>query len=222
MFASLALYHAPWIESTRPAAVEESWVNQAKALLDSGSPRSALPGQSLPDIFTVGESAEIDPADFQLVNATLRKSGEATVFGTNDKREGYALTAAERPLAKAVLSFSLKRAGKQGRHGNAFLVCAPSANIEGLIKCCLYYGGRSSLVITGKHVKDIEQKMDFDRRTAVHTMSVTVDCGARTLNFEADGKSVATDITGPVPAITHYGYGGGNSDSFVTAITVGQ
>ena len=75
------------------------------------------------------------------------------------------------------------------------------------------------MMITGVLVKPIEAKKVFGR-TVVFPVTVTIDCSARTVIFEAAGNRVTSQITEPLDAITHYGYGGGNSDNLFTDIAV--
>ena len=87
------------------------------------------------------------------------------------------------------------------------------------IECRLYYGGRSSLMITGNHVEHVEAKCAFSRRD-LFKIVVTVDCEQESITFEAADQKVTSRLTGPIKAITHYGYGGANSDNLVTDIEV--
>ena len=216
MFASLGLYHWPGIDEHRPAAVKANWVNQTDALLAANAAAAAA------DPFAASASGTVDLDAFRLTNSVVERSGNAALFRTKDRNAGYAVRAAAKPLQRATFSFSLKRAaGNQvtGRHGNAFFVCGASPAADRLIECRLYYGGRSSLMITGSQVEHVEQKVSFSTR-GPFTVDVTVDCDARTVTFAADGKRVTSKTTAPIAAITHYGYGGANSDTLFTAITV--
>ena len=214
MFASLGLYHWPAIDQVRPAAVKGSWVNQADELIAASAAATAA------DPFMSGAGGTVDLKAFALTNAVLEPSGGAALLRTKDKNAGYALQASATPLQRATFRLSLKRAtGNQavGRHGNAFFVCGGTP--DQLIECRLYYGGRSSLMITGPRVEHVEKKVAFTRRTSF-TVEVTVDCNAGTVAFSTDGKEVTSRIAPPLSAITHYGYGGANSDNLFTAITV--
>jgi hypothetical protein len=214
MFASIGLYHWPEIEKHRPVSVTESWVNQAKAFL-------AESGQT-PNVFASPAGRKIDTEDFNLINCTLQPSGSALLFSTKDTNAGYAVRESAKPMQKAVFSFSVMRApgaSGQGRHGNAFLVFGLGSTARDLIECRLYYGGRSSMMITGNRIEHVEEKVDFDRQR-VFTVSVTVDCESRTVTFEAAGHKLASKITEPINTITHYGYGGANSANLFTGIRV--
>ena len=222
MFASLALYHFPEIEDHRPASVTSSWVNEAEPLLAQNEPSTSKTGSNATDVFNSSIARRIDLRDFQLINSTLRLSNSGLLFSTKDKDTGYALQKLGKPASKSVFTFSVKRAqgpSGKGRHGNAFFACGASDRPEDLIECRLYYGGRSSLMISGSPVEHAEEKASFNRQ-AVFEVTVTVDCVGRTVTFETAGKKLTSRITGPVEAITHYGYGGANSDNYFTDITV--
>jgi len=214
MFASLGLYHWPEIDKYRPASVTESWVNQGESFF-------AENGQT-EDVFAPPAGQRIDIQEFALINGTAQASGSAMLFSTKDKNAGYAVRECAEPIQKAVFSFSVMRApggAGQGWHGNAFLVFGPSGTPNDFIECRLYYGGRSSMMITGSRIEHVEEKVNFDRQR-VFPVAVTVDCERRTVTFEAAGHKLTSEITGPLDAITHYGYGGANSANLFTDITV--
>ncbi|MBC8870276.1 MAG: PQQ-binding-like beta-propeller repeat protein [Planctomycetes bacterium] len=213
MFASLGLYHLPAIEQYRPAAVTASWKNQAEELLAEI--------EQTEDVFTSGSGKKIDIQKFHLINGTVNPTGSAVLFSTKDATAGYAVRESTRPLQKAVFDFFVKRAvgaPGEGRHGNASFVCGKGNTPEDLIECRLYYGGRGSMMITGSQVEHVEEKIRFDRK-AMYQVTVTVDCENQTVTFETSGQKLASRITGPVDAITHYGYGGSNSANLFTDIT---
>ena len=221
MFASLGLYHCPEIEDLRPATVVQSWQNQAEQLFaESGQP---VPGNvRVPDVFTSATGQKIDLQQFQLINGTLQPFGPAVVFSVKDERVGYAVRESTKAMRQAVFTFSAQRAvgaSGQGRHGNVFFVCGAGDTPEHFIECRLYYGGRGSMMIAGSHVEPKEEKIRFDRQ-AVFAVTVTVDCERRTVTFETAGQKLTSRITGPIDAITHYGYGGANSANLFTDITV--
>ena len=141
------------------------------------------------------------------------------LLNTKDENAGYAVQETEQPLQSSVFKFAVKRAAGKGRHGNAFFVCGSSADPKNWIECRLYYGGRSSLMITGGAVEHTEEKVVFDRQ-GVFIVTVSVDCKARTVAFEAAGHKLTSRITGSIDAITHYGTGGANSDNVFTGISV--
>jgi len=175
-----------------------------------------------PDVFTSPAGRKIDTRDFHLFNCTLQPSGSALLFSTKDKNAGYAVRESAKPMQKALFSFSVMRAPGalgQGRHGNAFFVFGPSGIASDLIQCRLYYGGRSSMMITGSRIEHLEEKVDFEKQR-IFTATVTVDCQSGTVAFEAAGHKLTSKITEPIDAITHYGYGGGNSANLFTDITV--
>ena len=222
MFASLGLYHWPQIDKWRPAAVTKSWANEAKELLSGGTQSVRAGTTALTGPFATVPGKKIDTTGFHLANATIKATGSVLLFSTKDQNTGYAVRACAKPMQKAVFSFSVKRAPRkpgQRRHGNAFFVCGKGTDPKGWIECRLYYGGRSSMMITGVLVKPIEAKKVFGR-TVVFPVTVTIDCSARTVIFEAAGNRVTSQITEPLDAITHYGYGGGNSDNLFTDIAV--
>ncbi len=219
MFASLGLYHWPEIENHRPASVSASWTNEVAQRAASGheagrrglaDASSALPSHT-------GE--RIDLRRFRLLNATAEASGPHLIFRTKDRTAGYAVRASDKPLARGTFTFSLKRVPTPRRHGNAFFVCGSGDAHEDWIECRVYYGGRSCLMITGPHVTHKEEKATF-QRGAVITVTVTVDCTTRTVTLKAAGKELTSRMAGPMPGITHYGYGGANADNLFTKITV--
>jgi outer membrane protein assembly factor BamB len=214
MFASQALYHTETLEAYRPRAVVDSWVNQAAAVEESAETAASHRGGGFPKDLT---DVKIDVDRFALANATLDQTGAGLLFSTKDDQAGYALLKVENPLSAATFRLAVKRASGAGRHGNAFFVFGPSGDPEQLIECRLYYGGRSSLMITGAPVEKVEEKADLRGRN-VFEMTVRVDCRARVVSFESGGKTVTAKITGDCRAITHYGYGGGNSDNLFTGV----
>jgi len=217
MFASVGLYHWPEIDRHRPASVRKSWVNQAKELLAQSDSAAGLTG---PFASTAGKKINVE--EFHLINSTIQTAGSAVLFRTKDQNAGYAVRRSAKPMQKGVFSFSLKRAPKkrgQQRHGNAFFVCGDGNTSKDLIECRLYYGGRSSLMITGDQAKHIEKKVSLGRQ-GTFAVTVTVDCKSRTVTVETAGNKLTSQITGSIDAITHYGYGGGNSDNFFTDIAV--
>ena len=213
MFASVGLYHWPEIDKYRPAAVRKSWVNQAKEFLAT----SEGAGAEWP--FGQAAGKKIDVQKFRLINATAQAAGSALRLTVKDRKNGYAIRKADKPLERATFRVSLKRAAVSGRHGNGFLVAGSGEDPKDWIECRFYFGGRSSLMIAGGKAEQVEQKVTIPRR-AVFTLTVSIDCAARTVTFEAVGQKVASKITGPLPAITHYGYGGGNADNYFTDIEV--
>ena len=219
MFASLGLYHWPAADMVRPEAVKASWRNQAAELLAAGG-QSAAPAADSNDPFATATGSKPDTTLFQLINCTLEPAGSAVRLSVKDKDVGYAVRAAEKPLRTAGFSLSLKRVPGTRRHGNAFFVCGKSNRPEDWAECRLYYGGRSSLMITGGQAQQVEQKIELDNRTRAFTVTVRIDCNARSITFEAAGHVLTSTFTGPIDAITHYGYGGGNSDNFFTDIAL--
>jgi outer membrane protein assembly factor BamB len=211
MFASLALYHWPGIEEHRPASVRNSWVNQAEQLLAQDA--------EIPDVFTSDTDGKIDVQRLHPINCTVEAFGSGLRLSTKDQDAGYAVRRSGKPLEKAVFTFAVTRAPGSRRHGNAFFVCGPSENPRDWIQCRLYYGGRSSMMITGSGVDEIEQKRTFARRGVFH-VTVRVDCEARTVTFETDVGKLTSRITASIGPITHYGCGGANSDNLFTDIEV--
>ena len=80
-------------------------------------------------------------------------------------------------------------------------------------------GGRSSMMVTGALVEQVEEKADLRGRD-VYEVSVRVDCEAGVVTVEAAGHTVTAKIKGDCEAITHYGYGGGNSDNLFTGVRI--
>jgi len=200
MFASLALYHDPRIESWRPVAVVRAWTNQATAKT------SALP-------------AEVSLEPFRLINATIAKDAFGFALASKDQGAGYAIRPADRPLERAIFRFAVKRRPGSARHGNAFFVCGASDKPDDWIECRLYYGGRRTLEITGKLVEHARTNFHPVKTDAMN-VTVTVDCKARTVTLEVGETRLTTKITGAIAAITHYGCGGANADNLFTAIAV--
>jgi hypothetical protein len=122
-------------------------------------------------------------------------------------------------MPSATFRFAVRRASGAGRHGNAFFVFGPSGEPEQLIECRLYYGGRSSLMITGTLVEQAEKKVDFRGKEA-YEVSVRVNCDTGTVTLDAVGQTVTAKFRSDCAAITHYGYGGANSDNLFTGILV--
>ncbi len=215
MFASEALYHTEDFEAWRPKAVVASWVNQAAPVEDGGgevAPRSAGFPKDLADL-------KVDAKRFTLTNATLQQAGGGLLFGTKDEKEGYAVTATDQPLAKATFRLALKRASGGGRHGNAFFLFGSTDEPDQMVQCRLYYGGRSSLMITGDAVERAEKKADLRGRRQFE-VTVEVDCREGTVTFKSADDTVTAKLCGDWQAITHYGYGGGNSDNLFTGVLV--
>jgi outer membrane protein assembly factor BamB len=211
MFASVGLFHWPEIEKHRPACVTNSWVNQAEQQFAQSAGTA--------DPFTSETGAPIDLQKLRLINCTVESSGSALLLSTKDEKAGYAVQKSAKPTKKATFTFSVKRAAGSRRHGNAFFVCGPTDDPEDWIQCRLYYGGRSSMMITGSRVEHIEQKVTFATRN-VFTVTVGIDCEGRTIVFETAGNKLTSKITGAIGAITHYGHGGANSDNLFTDIEV--
>ena len=117
------------------------------------------------------------------------------------------------------MTFAVQRAEGAKRHGNAFFVCGPSDQPGDWIECRLYYGGRRSLMIAGRCVEQVEAKVALPGQ-GPYQASVTVDCQARTVSFAVGSQEVTTKLTGAIKAITHYGYGGANSDSVFTEVVI--
>lgn len=155
------------------------------------------------------------------MNCTVKASGPALLLSTKDASAGYAIRKFAAPVEQAVFAFTVQRAPGTQRHGNAFFVCGPSDRPENCIECRLYYGGRSSMMITGSQVEQVEEKASFTRRDAF-AVAVSIDCKARTVTFAAGGKELTARIAGPIDAITHYGYGGANSDNLFTETAAGK
>lgn len=221
MFASVALHHMPEIEGHRPASVLASWANQAESGLSGGEDadrgdEGGAPGEG------AKAAAPLDVSPFQARNATVEPADGGILFRTASDKAGYAVRQAEPPLGKARFEFTVRRAeGKSGekRHGNAFFVFGPSDKAEDWTECQLYYGGRSSVVISGRGVERVEEPIKFSRKGAM-SVAVTVDCGAGTVVVETGGHAVTARITGGMDAIRWYGYGGANADNVFGAIRV--
>ncbi|MBM3861494.1 MAG: hypothetical protein FJ395_17855 [Verrucomicrobia bacterium] len=198
MFASLALFHNPRIESWRPAAIARSWSNQAPVK----TPAPVV--------------ANVNVEKFRLINATIAKDAFGFAVASKDQGAGYAVRPADRPLEKAVFTFAVKRRPGSAGQGNAFFVCGSSDN---WIECRLYYGGRRNMEITGKLVEPAKANLNPVKAAAIN-VTVTVDCTAKTVTLEAAGAKLTTKITAPITAITHYGCGGANADNVFTEIAV--
>ena len=162
---------------------------------------------------------KVDPDDFELTNATLEAVPSGVLFSTKDKNAGYAIRKTDKPMSSTTFRFAVRRASGAGRHGNAFFVCGPDDAPRNLIECRLYNGGRSSLLIAGALVEQVEKKIEFRGRD-IYEAIVRVDCAARTVTVEALKQTLTAKLKGDCETITHYGYGGGNSDNVFTAIRV--
>ena len=222
MFASLGLFHWPEVDSFRPESVTGSWTNQAERLFEEMGNLAPTGPAGLPEVFAAASNRTVDVAAFELVNATLKPSGSNVVFDTADDKAGYAIRKSVEPIEKATFDFALKRAVSetgQKRNGNAIFVCGSGTAAEDLIECRLYYGGRSSMMITGGLVETVDEKAVL-RGQAAFAVTVSVDCSNRLVTFEAAGKKLTARITGPIDAITHYGYGGSGSANLFTGVAV--
>lgn len=215
MFASQALYHTEALEPYRPKAVVESWTNQAEGIeVVAGT---AIPrGGGFPKDLA---ALKVDVDRFELINATMETTPTGVLFSTKDDKAGYAIRKADKPLSAATFRFAVRRAAGAGRHGNAFFVCGPSGDPQNQIECRLYYGGRSSLMISGGLVEQVEEKIDFKGQD-VYEVAVRVDCNAGTVTLGALGQTLTAELKGDCRAITHYGYGGGNSTNLFTGVQV--
>ena len=214
MFASIALYHLPQADSFRPALVTESWHNQAEALIAANAATSPRPGAPVRD------EDPIDLKAFHLINGVLTAApGPAVRFETKDSKAGYAVRKVAAPVKRATFTFSVSRAPAEGRHGNAFFVCGNGNQPEDWIECRLFYGGRRSVEITGKHAQTGHGR---GRLPAAEDLSVTVtiDCEARTVTLAAAGRTLTSRIEGSLDTITHVGYGGANSANVFTDIKI--
>ncbi|MCU0978302.1 MAG: PQQ-binding-like beta-propeller repeat protein [Pirellulaceae bacterium] len=218
MFASLGLFHCPEIEPSRPAAVAGSWVNQAEPLLAAAAVQANAPAAASAPLGAPADTM-LDLQKYRLLNCTLKPAGGRLQLSTKDDQPGYAVRQADQPWEKASLTFAVQRAEGAKRHGNAFFVCGPSDQPGDWIECRLYYGGRRSLMIAGRCVEQVEAKVALPGQ-GPYQASVTVDCQARTVSFAVGSQVVTTKLTGAIKAITHYGYGGANSDSVFTEVVI--
>jgi len=107
-----------------------------------------------------------------------------------------------------------------GRHGNGSFVCGYGDDPTAWIECRFYYGGRSSLTISGSPVEPVDKKVALVDRHGPFTVRVTMDRAKGMVRFEAGGHVAETPIKSLPQPITHYGYGGANSDNLFTAIEV--
>jgi len=200
MFASLALFHNPPIESWRPAAIARSWTNQAP-------------------VKTPAPVANVNIEKFRLINATIAKDAFGFAVASKDQSAGYAIYPVDRPMEKAVFRFAVKRRPETKRHGNAFFICGTSDKPEDWIECRLYYGGRRTMEIAGKLVEPAKTTLNPGKADAM-SVTVTVDCKERVVTIEAGGVKLTTKIIGSIAAVTHYGCGGANADNLFTEIVV--
>jgi hypothetical protein len=214
MFASMALYHLPQADSFRPALVTESWHNQAEAIIAAHAATFPRPGATVPD------ENPIDLKAFHLINSVLTAApGPAVRFETKDSKAGYAVRKVATPVKRATFTFSVSRAPIEGRHGNAFFVCGNGNQPENWIECRLFYGGRRTAEIAGEHAQTVTEEIDFPRQRT-HSVTVTVDCEARTVTLIAAGRTLTSRIEGSLDTITHVGYGGVNSANVFTDIKI--
>ena len=219
MFASVGLYHWPQIEEFRPVCVTKSWGNELAERSTASQEPGPFSGSGIAPSFAPGTGAGIDVSRFRLINATLEASKSGLRFSTKDQNVGYAVRQAEKPIVQAAFALAVKRAPGKGRHGNAFFVCGKGDDPRGWIECRLFYGGRSSIMIVGSQIKSAEEKIAFRKRDAI-PMTVSVDCKAHTLTLDVAGQKLTSPIPAAIEAITHYGYGGSNSDNYVSVIEV--
>ena len=222
MFSSVALFHMPGMEPHRPNAVVKSWVNQGKTLFAGVSSPVDDKGEDMDRAADAKTGVQIDLAPFALENAGLESRGNRILFQTKDTSTGYAIRAADRPLAKAVFQFSVQRAqpsAGEKRHGNAFFVFSPTARPEDRIECRIYYGGRSSFSIAGKAVAAAEEHARFARDGTLD-VTVSADCDAGTISCQVGEQTLKTKMTAKINAISHYGFGGANSANLFSAIDV--
>ncbi len=206
-FASLAMVHLPELDSFKPQIVR-----------DSERERSVITPLAAPARPVDAKPLDVTP--FRLVGGTLKPAPGGCVFSTTDAKEGFAVREARQPLRKGEFAFTFKKATPRtvsGRHGNCFFVLGTSGATEDLIQVMLYYGGRRSIVIFGKHVEDVDTKFEYPRQPQL-SATVAFDLATRQLSVTIDGKTVRTKITADIPAITHYGFGGSNSDTFFSAL----
>ena len=147
------------------------------------------------------------------------KTITAVRFETKDSKPGYAVRKLAAPVKGATFTFSVSRAPAEDRHGNAFFVCGNGNQPENWIECRLYYGGRRSVEITGKHAESVREEVDFPRQKTF-PVTVTVDCEARTVTLTAAGRTLTSRIEGSLDTITHVGYGGANSANVFTDIKI--
>ena len=214
MFASMALYHLPQADSFRPQRVTVSWRNQAEALIAANAATSPQPGGPVRD------ENPIDLKAFHLINGVLTAvPGPAVRFETKDSKAGYAVRKVDEPIRRATFTFSVSRVPAEGRHGNAFFVCGNGNQPEDWIECRLFYGGRRSVEITGRHAQSVTEEVDFPRQKTF-PVTVTVDCKARTVTLAAAGRTLTSRIKGSLDTITHVGFGGANSTNVFTDIKI--
>ena len=217
MFASLALYHCPAIEPLRPTLVSASWRNRADEIqAKTPSPPSA-PARC--DPFAAAGGAKADLARFRSFNCTLEAAGSGFRVSSKDRDTGYVVCPCAKPLEKAVFTFFVKRTPGTRRHGNVFFVFGQGDHPDDWTRCQLYYGGRSSMAITGSAVEHRENKLT-DARAAVFQLTVRIDCSAQTIRFEAAGKQLDARFTKPIRTIICYGCGGSNADNTFSEIAV--
>jgi hypothetical protein len=207
MFASLGLYHFPEIERHRPAIVTRSWVNQAESVIES-------------DPF-LDPDKPVDIEAFRSIDATLAPAGAAMRLTTEEGRPGYAIRKSEEPIRRGIFTVSVKRTPGSRRHGNAFLTFGPGDEPGDWIECHLYYGGRSSMMITGRGVETIERKIDLEQSGAF-TLIASVDCEEGTVAFQVGKHELKTTLDTSISAITHYGVGGANCDNLFTGMTLNR
>ena len=211
MFTSLAMSHLPWIEEHRPAIVKASWKNEIQEL------RAATPKIVKPPVAKFGPP--VDVSGFRAVDATIESISGGVCVKTLTKAPGYAIKKLDKPTRKATFTFNVTRAPVEARrHGNAFFVFGPSANMKQMVECRLYYGGRSSVMIVGS-AEEVDVEMTFTQRDRF-IIRVTVDLDAGTVTMEAQGKKIESKLTGSPRAITYYGFGGANSDNIFSGFTV--
>ena len=75
------------------------------------------------------------------------------------------------------------------------------------------------MVISGRRVEQVEEKVALASRN-IFNVTVSIDCEARTVTFETASKKLTSRLTGSPEAITHYGWGGANSENLFSDIGV--
>ena len=211
-FASLALANMPEAATFKPDRIKAREVERTTATLEQNA--NTVPKKAIPSSAPVA-----DVSGFELTSATLTPAPGGCVLSTIGKSAGFAIKKMQRPMTTGTLSCSFQgiKKGKTGRHSNSFLVLGSSSDPEELIQIQIYHGGAQRISISGDLVDEKSETFTPARGNLAKAI-VRIDLAAERVSVEVAGTTLETAITGTIPAITHIGYGGSNSDTFFTEI----
>jgi outer membrane protein assembly factor BamB len=210
-FASLALVHMPEAEIFKPDAVRKREIERTTPAPDSG-PVPVRAG-------TVAAGKPVDVSAFKLVDAKLESTPGGCRFSCAGDGPGYAVKMSPKKLQSGTLTCTFKDVGGKGRHKNCFLVLGSSSDPDDLIKIMIYHGGRKRLIISGKHVDEVERELVLPRNVLTRA-TVRFDLAAKSVSVDVACRELTAKITGSISAVSHCGYGGSNSDTFFAEMDI--